>query len=55
MRTYGYIFIEDLAVEGMLRSWTLSRAISDMSHREFRCQLDYKVQPSLTTVVVADR
>ena len=55
VRTYGRIVIEDLNVEGMLRGRKLARAVSDMGFGEFRRQLDYKVEPSLTKVVVADR
>ena len=52
---YGRIVIEVLNVKGMMRSRKLSRAISGMGLGEFRRQLDYKIQLSLTTVVVADR
>jgi len=55
VRTYGCIVIEDLNVRGMLRGRKLSRAVSDMGFGEFRRQLNYKVQLSLTKVVVADR
>ena len=55
VRTYGRIVIEDLNVKGVGRNRRLSRAIADMGFGEFRRQLAYKVEPSLTTVVVADR
>jgi len=55
VRTYGRIVIEDLNVKGMGRNRRLSRTIADMGFGEFRRQLAYKTQPSLTTVVVADR
>ena len=55
VQTYGRIVIEDLHVKGMLRNRKLSRAISDVGFGEFRRQLSYKVVPSLTKLVVADR
>ena len=55
VRVYGCIVIEDLNVKGMMRSRRLSRVISDMGFGEFRRQLEYKIQPSVTKVVVADR
>ena len=55
VRTYGRVIIEDLNVKGMGRNRRLSRAVADMGFGELRRQLAYKVEPSLTTVVVADR
>ena len=55
VRTYGRIVIEDLNVKGMVRNRRLARAISDMGLGEFRRQLAYKAQPSVSEVVVADR
>ena len=55
VRAYGCIVIEDLNFKAMMRSRGLSRIISDMGFGEFRRQLDYKIQPSVTKVVVADR
>ena len=55
VRTYGCVVIEDLNVKGMGRNRRLSRAIADMGFGEFRRQLAYKVEPSLTAVVVADQ
>ena len=55
VRTYGRIVIEDLHIRGMVRNRKLSRAISDMGFGEFRRQLSYKVVPSLTELVAADR
>ena len=55
VRTYGRVVIEDLNVRGMVRNRKLSRAISDMGFGEFRRQLSYKAEPSLTKLVVADR
>ena len=55
VRTYGRIVIEDLNVKGMVRNRRLGRAVSDMGLGEFRRQLAYKAQPSVSEVVVADR
>ena len=55
VRTYGRIVIEDLNVKGMVRNRRLARAVSDMGFGEFRRQLAYKADRSLTEVVVADR
>ena len=55
VRAYGRIVIEDLNVKGMVRNRRLARAVSDMGFGEFRRQLSYKVVPSLTKLVVADR
>lgn len=55
VRTYGRIVIEDLNVKGMVRNRRLARAVSDMGFGEFRRQLAYKADPSLTKLVVADR
>ena len=55
VRAYGRIVIEDLDVKGMMRSRRLARTISDMGFGEFRRQLAYKADSSLTKVVVADR
>ena len=53
--TYGRIVIEDLNVKGMVRNRRLARAVSDMGFGGFRRQLSYKVVPSLTKLMVADR
>lgn len=55
VRAYGRIVIEDLNVKGMVRNRRLARAVSDMGLGEFRRQLAYKIEPSLTQVMVADR
>ena len=55
VRAYGRIVMEDLNVKGMVRSRRLARAVSDMGLGEFRRQLAYKVQSSVSEVVVADR
>lgn len=47
--------MEDLNVRGMMQSRKLSRVISDIGFGEFRRQLEYKIQLSPATVVVADR
>ena len=55
VRTYGCLVIEDLNVKGMVGNRRLARAVSDMGFGEFRRQLAYKVQPSVSELVVADR
>ena len=52
---YGRIVIEDLNVKGMMRGRKLSRVVSDMGFGEFGRQLAYKVEPSVSEVVVASR
>ena len=52
---YGRIVIEDLNVKGMVRNRRLGRAVSDMGLGEFRRQLAYKAQPSVSEIVMADR
>jgi putative transposase len=54
-RRFQVIGIEDLNVKGMLGNRRLSRAVSDMSFREFRRQLEYKAAWRGGVVVAADR
>ena len=55
VRAHGCIVIEDLNVKGIMQGRKLSRAISGMGLGGFRRQPGHKTQPSLTTVMVADR
>jgi putative transposase len=53
-KRFSLIGIEDLNVKGMLKS-NIARAISDIGMREFRRQLEYKVDLYGSTLVIADR
>jgi putative transposase len=55
VRTFRFIGIETLNVQGMLKNHKLARALSDAAFSEFSRQLDYKSQLAGSTVVRADR
>ncbi|HEX4621514.1 MAG TPA: transposase [Myxococcaceae bacterium] len=54
-RTKPVIVIEDLAVDGLLRSRRMSRSLADQSFGLLRRQLEYKCQASGALLLVAPR
>jgi putative transposase len=55
VREHDTIVIEDLTVRNMIRNHSLARAISDVSWRELRRQLEYKAEWYGRTVIAIDR
>lgn len=55
VRSYGTICIEDLNVQGMMRSHHLAKSLADASFYEFRRQLEYKAMLDGNTLCIAGR
>jgi putative transposase len=55
VKTFRFIGIEDLNVQGMIKNHKLARALADASFGEIRRQTEYKSKLSESHVVVADR